>query len=521
MRAKRVLALFLSAAMVIPVSACNKSTQNNSNPVSSSPNSEVDASPVALSILVQGDPTGVTENNPIIEKIEANTNTKLSITIVDDVTKTVNMEIASGSLQDIVVTQKFSFYDYIDSGNFVELTDLLKQYGSEVTNNHISQQAWDVTKVEGGKIYGIPGENYNSKYVTAFRTDWLSNLNIGIKDDYTLDELTNILKAFTNNDPDGDGKKDTYGLTTAQKGSAWNQSLMAIFGAFGGQPNQTYLENNKFVPFNTSDDFRAALQYIKGLWDDGVIDPEIFILTADEAIQKLAQGKAGAFSSWWSGPKDIFKAGLLDITPDADFTKVFITSNDGSKVGMMDNGLLNYMTMISTNCKNPAAAMKFINYLWTDEGDFLLIWGVEGLTYSVDADGYYTKITTDKDYTPLSTVVRRMDTNIKQKYDLTEKKDITSHNFEWIQHTTGVPLYQSIFYGVPTTTDDQELGTELDTYVSQSVVDFITGAKELNDANWQAYKQGWVQKGGQKILDSYAAKYNTLKGTSYASEQVA
>ena len=520
MKAKSVLALFLSAAMVIPFSACN-SSPSSSNSASSSASSEVAASPVALSILVQGDPTGVTENNPIIEKIEEKTNTKLSITISDDVTKTLNLEIASGSLQDIVVTQKFSFYDYIDSGNFLELTELLKQYGSEVTNNHISQQGWEVTKVDGGKIYGIPGENYNSKYVTAFRKDWLSKLNITVKERYTLDELTSILKAFTNDDPDGDGKKDTYGLTTAQKGSAWNQSLMAIFGAFGGQPNQTYLKNNKFVPFNTSDDFRAALQYTKGLWDAGVIDPEIFILAADQAIQKLAQGKAGAFSSWWSGPKDVFKAGLLDINPDADFTKVFITSNDGSKVGMMDNGLLNYMTMISSSCKDPAAAMKFINYLWTDEGDFLLIWGVEGLTYKVDSEGYYTKITTDKDYTPLSTVVRRMDTNVKQKYALTTRMDITSHDFEWIQHTEGVPLYQSIFYGVPTTTDDQELGTELATYVSQSVVDFITGAKDLNDANWQAYKQGWIQKGGQKILDSYAAKYNKLKGTNYASEKIA
>lgn len=525
MNIKKAITLFLALAMAVSLVACagGKPAATDLQPPSessgtTSPETLQSQEPVELTIMKAGDSSAVIEGNQAIEMIEKACNVKLNIILPDDLTEAISLALASGNLPDILVSSKFDYQNYYDSGYFLELTDLLNKYGSEVMI-HISQEAWDLTTVNGGKIYGIPGEGKNSKYVTALRKDWLNSLNIEVKENYTVDEFASILHAFTYNDPDQNGQNDTYGLSALEDGANWEKTLMAVFGAFGGQPNQTYLVGEEFVPFNVSDDFRAALQYLNELWSDGVMDPEMFILNSEQAVQKIVQGKSGAFCSWWSGPKSVFEAGIEDITPEADFAKVFITSNDGTKVGMLDNGLIQYMTMITTACEHPEEAMKLINYMMTDEGYMLITWGVEGFNYKLDENNYVIELNVEKDWWPLAATVRRLDAPDREKVPASDSKaDKTIVDFELIQEPkVNAPLYQSAFYGLPITTEEIELGADLKAFVTKSVISFITGEIALTDENWAAYKQEWIQKGGQKILDSYTAEYNKIKSASYKS----
>ena len=480
--------------------------------------------PVELTIIRGGNPNQMVEGNPAAEKIMQETNTDLKITISEDIVTAVNMEVASGELDDIVVADKFTYRDYIGTGYFLELSDLLEEYGQDLLKN-ISQTAWDLTDV-GGKIYGIPYQNANSKYITALRKDWLEKLGFEIKEEYTLDELREILKAFTEQDPDGNVENDTFGLSTMGNGRNWNETFMAIFGAFGGQPNQYYLVDDTFVPFNVSDNFRAALTYIAQLWADGVIDNEVFILNPDQACQKIVQGVSGAFSGWWSGPKTAFANGIEESDPNADLMSVFITSNDGATRGMVDNGMISRVAMISSTCEDPAAAMRLLNYLSTDEGYMLACFGMEGVHYTLDENGYlddmfYTK---DRTWTPFAEIVSRLDiSNYLDQKPLGEDADKEAqigYQFQVIQYQTDLPLYTNIFYGINSTREQEELGTDVDSYVSQMVIEFITGKTPLNDETWEQYKSTWVQKGGQKILDSLAEAYNQLNNTTYSAQIV-
>ncbi len=82
-------------------------------------------------------------------------------------------------------------------------------------------------------------------------------------------------------------------------------------------------------------------------------------------------------------------------------------------------------------------------------------------------------------------------------------------------------VYTSDFYGLPVTQEALDYSAGLSTQLTDSVVEFVTGKKDVDDdAVWAAYLQDAVDKGAQKVLDSYLAEYNELNGTSYTAVQL-
>ena len=82
------------------------------------------------------------------------------------------------------------------------------------------------------------------------------------------------------------------------------------------------------------------------------------------------------------------------------------------------------------------------------------------------------------------------------------------------------PVYTSLFYGYNYTDEMIIYSAALETLMKQWVVDFVTGAKPINDETWQTYLDALVAKGGQEVLDSMTKQYNDLNGTSYTTMNI-
>lgn len=87
----------------------------------------------------------------------------------------------------------------------------------------------------------------------------------------------------------------------------------------------------------------------------------------------------------------------LPLTMDAD-TKCAALMYQGLTTG--------YGVGISADCEDPVAAIKFIDYICSDEGQVLTRWGIEGVNYEIDEEGHRYRTqeeidysNTDKDYT--------------------------------------------------------------------------------------------------------------------------
>ena len=109
---------------------------------------------------------------------------------------------------------------------------------------------------------------------------------------YTIDEVEEILKAFTFDDPDGNGKDDTYGISPYNNQIHWSASLM---GAFGIAPGYNFMEDGKLVQTEVSKKYKDFLKLMAKWYKMGLVDPEFTTLDNNKSWEKYKQGKIGYY----------------------------------------------------------------------------------------------------------------------------------------------------------------------------------------------------------------------------------
>ncbi|SDD73900.1 putative aldouronate transport system substrate-binding protein [Paenibacillus sp. CF095] len=185
----------------------------------------------------------------------------------------LDLELAQGKIPDLFrIRQPHDLLKYQMQGVLAEIPpDVLEQYAPNIVQRI---RDYDSRYLEYGKIngslYGIPAINQTNIYRTpvVYREDWLKKLGLDVPK--TLDEFETVMYAFAKDDPDGNGKQDTYGLS--------REGLNVVFGSFGQSvfTEQLYFneKNNQLVIGALEPEMKKALTYMQKWYRDGIIDPE-------------------------------------------------------------------------------------------------------------------------------------------------------------------------------------------------------------------------------------------------------
>lgn len=140
----------------------------------------------------------------------------------------LDLELAQGKIPDLFrIRQPHDLLKYQMQGVLAEISpEVLEQYAPNIVQRirDYDSHYLEYGKINGG-LYGIPAINQTNIYRTpvVYREDWLKQL--GLEVPKTLDEFETVMYAFAKDDPDGNGKQDTYGLS--------REGLNVVFGAFG------------------------------------------------------------------------------------------------------------------------------------------------------------------------------------------------------------------------------------------------------------------------------------------------
>ena len=156
-------------------------------------------------------------------------------------------------------------------------------------------QVWLYSYYEG-KNYGVPNLFYTGKapFIGMWRMDWLKNAGID-KVPETLDEMHDAFVAFTNGDPDKNGKKDTYGMTGDL--TATHFTFTEIFGAFGVLPFNWMEVDGKVVYGGLQPETKQALALLAQWYKEGLISPDFItdIKTERHAIKNASPTRQSKF----------------------------------------------------------------------------------------------------------------------------------------------------------------------------------------------------------------------------------
>lgn len=260
-----------------------------------------------------------------------------------------------------------------------------------------------------GHIYSLPNVDgslhvqYNMKL--WINTTWLDNL--GLELPTTTDEFYQVMKAFKEQDANGNGDPtDEIPLSTVSSGAGTQIDgfLMAPF-QLTPETNKLYVDNGVVTYAPVQDGYREGLTWLAQMYSEGLINPESFTWDKDSQVNLNEAGDVaviGAFLAQRPG-----YACDLSTEPFSEKWEQYqslapLTGPDGQCVAAW-NPYVQYqtgMTFISSSCSNPEAAFRLIDYLATEEGSMLSAIGVEGEDWraaeagELDMDGEQAVYTT-------------------------------------------------------------------------------------------------------------------------------
>jgi putative aldouronate transport system substrate-binding protein len=273
---------------------------------------------------------------------------------------------ANESLPDVITVPTDVAHELIDSGKFQPVGELFDKYAGEVWKNAMNEVPTEwYPYIREGKKYGIPNLDYkmSNNNVMWIREDWLTKLNL--QPPSTIEELEKVMDAFRNNDPDGNGAKDTVPLVLALKTIAhsWVNTGW-IFGAYGALPEAWMKDDSgKLVYGSTMPGTKQGLGKIQEWMNAGYIHKEAGLHDETKAYQLFTAGTSGIMvAPTWANAWPLNETATN--VPGAKITAYPLPVGPGGKAGQL-SGPTHYMvTLISKEMKNPEIYFRYMNYFY-------------------------------------------------------------------------------------------------------------------------------------------------------------
>jgi putative aldouronate transport system substrate-binding protein len=418
---KKVLSLSLATAMTFSLAACGSSADTSTDSSTSSSSSSTTASSdsstsssaeettkerqtITFSVIDVNAGTNNTGDNAeeIVQDIEDYTGVDLNLVWYanDALSEKNSLALASPSTMPQIMswggTVTGDVVSAAKNGAFVDLNDYI--WDSEKYPN-LSQMSKDVAAnlTVDGKLIAIPRTRVVGRYGLSYRQDWAEKLGVELPENATPDDVYNMLYAFTYGDPDGNGVDDTIGMEMTSYTGPFD-IIQTWFGCGNGWQE----ENGELVPVWTTDEYFEAVDYIKKLYDDGLMPADFYSRPTDSWSDGCKKGENGVFIDVLDSGKRIWQYFEKDetytasvVNPDEAASMVLYGAVNGHTLATA--GYNGFFTLSATTLDTEdkiEAALTLLDKLNDPEMLILTQYGLEGINYEMQ-DGYLVDLDTE------------------------------------------------------------------------------------------------------------------------------
>ncbi|OZQ69844.1 sugar ABC transporter substrate-binding protein [Paenibacillus sp. VTT E-133280] len=462
-------------------------------------------------------------------KEKTNVSFDLSITARSEYENQKSLLVNSGDAP-YIIPKTYEEAAFIPSGQIVAISDWV-QY---MPNYMKAVKQWNLeedlkVKLQAdGKYYVLPGlwEVAGGGYSYIIRKDIFKAAGVDVEAEegkWTYEDFYEALKkvkAYTGKDyvfSDQFQGKSTLNIAAVPYG---------VTGGWGLANGMKFDEAKKEFYFaNSTNEFKDYLTYFNKLINEGLMDPESFTQEDDTARSKFFKGDSFVINGNYQLLAD-FKTKMQD--PNSD---LYMIVQPGGPKGQLqiETSRLENGVMISQNAlkdlgeENFIKMLRFVDWLWySDEGQTLSLWGVEGETYTKDADGTI-KLNPDVSYNGLNddTATKKLNVDFgfgggvfayggSSKLKLSKmtpgEKDYNDRIFATREPRAIAPPIM----GTPDESEEMNLiSTPLMDYVSTMTLKFITGQESLS--KWDAYVSATEANGSSRYAEMANEIFNKTK----------
>lgn len=554
---KRVLALLLAAMTTSSLTACGGGTATKTTGAPSlsleESNQDLDYTygedvtfhsdtPVQYSMMFSDH-----ENYPVKEDwrlwsaIEERTNTTFKLTSVarTDYNEKVTAAVNSGSAP-YMIPKIYDSKAFEDSGQVVAVSDWV-QY---MPNYQKQVEEWGMeddlktTMASDGKYYRLPGmwESVAGGYSLIIRKDVFEAAGVDMSKEtsWTWEDFYEALKKVQ----DYTGQKNIWS-DQFQLGCMMNVAA-TVYGVKAGKSTdggdwglqdglKFDYDKNEFYFADTTEDYKEYLTYFRRLCDEGILDVETFTQDSQQAQAKFFRGESYVLSSNYQILSDI----IANEKMQADGAELyFMTPPSGPKgnlkpssaSGRLENGIMiSQKALDELGEKEFIKMLRFIDWLWySDEGHELCQWGVEGETYTTDAEDTIV-LNSDIYYNGFNAGAPK---KLNMDYGFgggvfayggdvrIQLSKFTDEEKEWNERVNANKTDLQLQPPVLSNEEEKEelnlIKVPLMDYVNTSALEFITGKKNI-ETDWDNYVAECEAKGSIKYVEKVNEIFSRTK----------
>ena len=386
MKTNKLIAILLSTLPMLSVVGCTDPT----------PSTDEQGRIIINIFMNSGNTFEGVKKDSIVQKIEEEANVSLNIsgaTHNSDYYTTLNPMINTGDIPDVIFSvpssSRKAYDNWVEQELLWNIDDLIAEKPGEYPYIEALLKSNQYKNIQFGDGLHtmIPLITSNSGWGIYYNAEWL--INVGevnedgsAKTPETIEDVARVLQKFTENDPDQNGKDDTYGISPS--GSTFY--LNPLYHAFGVTTDYDLNEKGEATYMYMQPEFNDFLTWFNEMYNKGYVDPSFATNKNDIDRTKFFEGKVGMLItnaeqhvSWIANTfenahgKDKLVFGKAPVG----------TKNLGKEDahGFSDWGGWWGGYSISTDCKDPHAALRLFNYLYSPEGTMLRIYGIEGQHY--------------------------------------------------------------------------------------------------------------------------------------------
>lgn len=547
---RKVVSLMLVSAMVAGMLAgCGSdsgsskggsSTETGSAAeASSSGETADDKSPITFEYF-NADGKNGNWDNPVAKAITEATGVTLDVSYPvasqGDAKEDVALMIANDEYPDMIYA-KGSATDLYQAGALIDMTDLIEKYGPNIKKMYGAEMEKLKWSQDDPGIYQLSYAGVNQKTLTtggSCQIQWAALKENDYKYPKTLDEYEKMIKSYLAAHPKAEDGLDMIGITMSASDWHWMITLgnpAGLIADASPDNGQWIIDDEYNVHYkHVTDEEKEYFKWLCRMYNEGILDPNFATQTDDDYIAKVASGRVVAITDAEWHYSQCEATLVADGKVDQTYVGLPVTLREDQveKALLYQGTTVGWGIGITKSCEDPVRAIKFLDYLCSDEGQILYHWGIEGENYFLDDNGqpYRTdeevaKAQSDPDYAkntgidnytgfpiygtgsysedgfPYTPTTKE---SVIANYNTAEKEGCEAMGFEMLTDMFAQPeefdlLPYSALWAYQQPQELAEKQTILDEIAWPGLVKCVTGTEDEFDGNWESMVQELTDNG--------------------------
>lgn len=479
-------------------------------------------------------------DNPVAKAITEATGVTLDVSYPvasqGDAKEDVALMIANDEYPDMIYA-KGSATDLYQAGALIDMTDLIEKYGPNIKKMYGAEMEKLKWSQDDPGIYQLSYAGVNQKTLStggSCQIQWAALKENDYKYPKTLDEYEKMIKSYLAAHPKTEDGLDMIGITMSASDWHWMITLgnpAGLIADASPDNGQWIIDDEYNVHYkHVTDEEKEYFKWLCRMYNEGILDPNFATQTDDDYIAKVASGRVVAITDAEWHYSQCEATLVADGKVDQTYVGLPVTLREDQveKALLYQGTTVGWGIGITKSCEDPVRAIKFLDYLCSDEGQILYHWGIEGENYFLDDDGqpYRTdeevaKAQSDPDYAkntgidnytgfpiygtgsysedgfPYTPTTKE---SVIANYNTAEKEGCEAMGFEMLTDMFAQPeefdlLPYSALWAYQQPQELAEKQTILDEIAWPGLVKCVTGTEDEFDGNWESMVQELTDNG--------------------------